>query len=1277
MNDNPTETPFSFLAAFFAHAVDTPDRFVELRAIAPERVKPFFFPCTPAGFAELLARAGALRDLADIYIGIHARLRKSGKAGDVAEYGCAVVDMDCGPGKPHADIEAAEDRLAWCVQSGEVPRPSWIIGSGGGLHVYWCFDAPLPRTSAGDDEYQAIMAGLREPLDGDPAVSDAPRIMRLPGSLNHKLEEPREVPILDCSGVRYAPAELPHAWEVDDDDGTVAEPVELPKDLSPRAVVLVAGLKTAGVPVKVRRDRDGGISALVLNTWCPSCMTDKAGRTRAGAGKGKVHIAPVSLALRCKHGSCALHGDGWPVEKWLPAFYPSLAGLVPVLPASLRDPRAGMSLEAGQVAVNAAFAESMAAVLTDINALRIVDCTVGVGKTEAALRLLVERANSGEPVVLLCPTHTLLSEVADRAVDLHAGLPEPDRAFQVVHVQGRGQVCRRFDKAWWQRSTLYGETRSGWRCCKFCEQKNECDGDRALDQVGKRYTLTVAPRSMADAIMAKMPPECVAIFDELPPPLDPAPVFTVADLEAVTRPDHYLPSSLRSVGTDDDLREYFHVRAPAFRAVKAWLAAWAAKVPAKSYTRHGTPAELLAVMPEGMPELLRYERAGLRPALTPGEEPVPGLHVRADLDDLAAALLDLAEGNATLDAGVPYPVLSADGVPGLVLLRPFKLPAGRGVIILAGGAAMQEPLIRAAWPGRDIFIDQVDVAESEHVRRLLIESKAFDMRRMSDTPERLAKAFQRTMRALLPDLLALFARKRERLAVAVVAPKRLAEYLGETGKPHPAFLPALALLAACRMDLHIAHHGAVEGLDAFKGVDCLAILGDALPNVSESAAWASCLKMAGGPGGPDAAAINAMRNEYAANQVEGRIRGVRRTAESPVLLVRVGRDLAARDKTLTAKGAGKTPVRMAAELVTTALFEAHGGATFEAVKTALVELASPDDKRIYGQKWDYRVCARALVLEPLMSINADSLLRTVHRAVSEVAKSAGAVSINLQAGARGAPAILYALPGREVEAERWARGLELAEPEPVPEPVPEVAPVPEVLTLPEVAPEPEVVELQLQTACAGAGAPFFAPGWQSTRLQLLCSGRAGAGASVRELAAMRWGSALPVHAQKVLDTLHADIGESSAVATVTAMLHNAERIERLAGTREMLQKVEALCARYDNVIPWPVPVPAMPKAPCDAANCPEPEPEPLATVAPVGIDTGALVRAMCDNWPDACEYVQERAAVREYDGGQTRVEAEQGALCDLAAYLARACGVAGVSWPDLARFEDAGLWAMP
>lgn len=87
------------------------------------------------------------------------------------------VDIDPKEGEPND----GDERL-----KAFSPQPTIITNSGNGFHGFWKLDKPL---DVAKDEGALLSSYLRElaaQLGGDMAVTDAPRMLRLPGSINHK-----------------------------------------------------------------------------------------------------------------------------------------------------------------------------------------------------------------------------------------------------------------------------------------------------------------------------------------------------------------------------------------------------------------------------------------------------------------------------------------------------------------------------------------------------------------------------------------------------------------------------------------------------------------------------------------------------------------------------------------------------------------------------------------------------------------------------------------------------------------------------------------------------------------------------------------------------------------------------------------------------------------------------------------------------------------------------------------------------------------------------------
>jgi hypothetical protein len=101
------------------------------------------------------------------------------------------------PPKGYATLDEALAALeAFCVEN-RLPSPSALVGSGGGLHVYWISNRPLPP-----DEWQEYANGLKAAVtkfglrcDAGCTI-DAARVLRVPNTFNFKTQPPRPVKLL-------------------------------------------------------------------------------------------------------------------------------------------------------------------------------------------------------------------------------------------------------------------------------------------------------------------------------------------------------------------------------------------------------------------------------------------------------------------------------------------------------------------------------------------------------------------------------------------------------------------------------------------------------------------------------------------------------------------------------------------------------------------------------------------------------------------------------------------------------------------------------------------------------------------------------------------------------------------------------------------------------------------------------------------------------------------------------------------------------------------------
>ena len=170
---------------------DQPDGKIELRYLnedANARVTKFYD--TPEQAAKDAKKQNG--NSLNVYPGLATRRDStSGKASNLKSVRVVWVDIDpeLPEGTSSADAmlkiteakDAARARIAAFRH-----RPSMIVDSGGGLHVYWSLAEPLDLTTAEAQLHlKRITTGLALALQGDLRACDPARILRLAGTVNY------------------------------------------------------------------------------------------------------------------------------------------------------------------------------------------------------------------------------------------------------------------------------------------------------------------------------------------------------------------------------------------------------------------------------------------------------------------------------------------------------------------------------------------------------------------------------------------------------------------------------------------------------------------------------------------------------------------------------------------------------------------------------------------------------------------------------------------------------------------------------------------------------------------------------------------------------------------------------------------------------------------------------------------------------------------------------------------------------------------------------------
>jgi P4 family phage/plasmid primase-like protien len=146
------------------------------------------------------------------YVGVASRKNGSveeGAGGKINLLGSSAywVDVDV------ADPTEREQFLKGTLAGFMLP-PSFVVMSGGGLHVYWLLEEPTGlKTEKQRETFEAVLKGLCDALHADRSATDSSRILRVPGTDNvppeYKRLKGRTVALCEFeqkdNGHRYTP----------------------------------------------------------------------------------------------------------------------------------------------------------------------------------------------------------------------------------------------------------------------------------------------------------------------------------------------------------------------------------------------------------------------------------------------------------------------------------------------------------------------------------------------------------------------------------------------------------------------------------------------------------------------------------------------------------------------------------------------------------------------------------------------------------------------------------------------------------------------------------------------------------------------------------------------------------------------------------------------------------------------------------------------------------------------------------------------------------------
>lgn len=785
-------------------------------------------------------------------------------------------------------------------------KPTLVLYSGGGLHLWWLFrepwvfdnDADRLRAKALLVTWQQFILdlALRKSWRLDDTSSLA-SLLRPEGARNDKYSPPRFVRRIGITGPRWNPSDFeewhaPLSLVLHRGRATQAQ-WELPRTLPESIAIAIRGLEVATSEV-----REGDALKAVVLELCPTCAGVQ--RTTPGLARYTAHVAPVTGALRCKRQSCEAHdtglGGGMRFEAWVSRFLaPELSrevqgiraqelGTSDIVPceSQVLDGReepvalaeAGPRLDALiQRAADATLARPVIALVT---------VTTGAGKTRAVVRRLAER-----PSAYFARSHALLDEVASAL--RHAGVP-------FMHVKGIGEACK-YKAAF----KLYDSPKT-WRstACVGCPQRTDatCEAWRAMAP----EVALLAPHDSLPTLRGNADP--LPSAPRRASPLDGRLVFVdeaVRTLDCKRLTSDLLLAPLRDSSPYGGFAADIHGVSLLLQATLLH----AQRIRAESqYGEHPTrysAEELGSLWASGTSaftadEKLRLVRAAA--SIRTDEIVKPdGASLRAGLIDRTrlphpnlqsawGALVGVAgeteseRASAQRTHGVMTIVVS-DEAAHMELRTPLPIALGEhtGVVLLDATGDLTRAELEAANPGRDIELFTLDIAPSPEARisRFHVLSKNATRRQLlvGDSLSDRASGMLKTTLKRVRELSAAHVR-RVPARWSVITHRPVAHALAHDAELRRAAIPDGVQLEADQ----IGYYGCDDrGSNRFSDTDVLITFGDPIENIGSTTSDAGAL-------GVESDALITTRAKATLAQAHGRARALR--APGAKVIVHVG-----------------------------------------------------------------------------------------------------------------------------------------------------------------------------------------------------------------------------------------------------------------------------------------------------------------------------------------------------------------------------------------------------
>jgi len=207
-------------AAFFRALYENCEALIEFRPLPGVGE---FFPSDLYNHIEHVERYIELQSRKNIYFGIGTRDGSGGTKRNIVEIPAVWSDCDFKDTPP----DQLKQNLA------RFPfRPSAAVHSGGGFHLYWILNEPAGKEDI--PQVESVNRRIAAAIGGDLAAVDAARILRVPGTRNHKRQ--KTVELRHLKDFRY---NLDDFMELPEPERQVASPASGGRDMDRKRLVSV------------------------------------------------------------------------------------------------------------------------------------------------------------------------------------------------------------------------------------------------------------------------------------------------------------------------------------------------------------------------------------------------------------------------------------------------------------------------------------------------------------------------------------------------------------------------------------------------------------------------------------------------------------------------------------------------------------------------------------------------------------------------------------------------------------------------------------------------------------------------------------------------------------------------------------------------------------------------------------------------------------------------------------------------------------------------------